>query len=120
MAKTSKSMTAFVGARTRERRWEELSETLSNLKLDHRNPDLWIQAASLCRALGNLERAFRCTRASIKVEAERKEEARVSIPLADQLQRELTPHETVPCPNCYTLLVLGRGSCHVCGLELHG
>lgn len=109
--------TGLVGDREREKHRKELLETLRCLKVDHRNPDLWMEAASLYMALGNAERALLCTKASVKVEAHRKEEDKVATRLADQLQRELGPHETVPCPNCETLLVLESVVCHLCGLE---
>lgn len=103
----------------RERCRKELSETLRNLNVDHRNPDVWMEAAFLYMALGNPERAAQCTRASVQVEVERREDGEVAARLADQLRQELSPQETVPCPDCSTLLESGSVLCQGCGLDLN-
>jgi hypothetical protein len=40
--------------------------------------------------------------------------------VVDQLRQELTPHQTVACPDCNTLLEAGEPWCAGCGRELQG
>lgn len=59
--------TAPAGVRAREKTEKELSEILASLKVDRRNPDLWMKAASMYLALGRGLRASKAYTASIKV-----------------------------------------------------
>ncbi|MCJ2520753.1 MAG: hypothetical protein LN412_07420, partial [Candidatus Thermoplasmatota archaeon] len=47
---------------------ERLSDTLSQLNLDKRDPELWARAAKGFLALGDLEKSLNCCMASLKVD----------------------------------------------------
>lgn len=175
----SEDETVLAGERTREKYEKELSVILADLKADRGNPDFWMKAVSLYRALGDGRRAYQCAQVSLKVAAGRwcddQVAARVGellraegepsageeddldrVPGArretasrddleeegvrpwkpegwgsgeerpslmneqeaiEQLQGELSPQDTVPCPHCNTLLRSGSEACYGCGQE---